>query len=388
LPYPIKVRHLCGTSTDEYFIAPKPLAVDLPSHFQDVSIRIPVNDPGVGLYGEIALVHSGKAAVNEKKLAKESAVYAVDEGARFSARYRDRSQSALIRGGFRIGHVPGLPDSFKVRFAAKAMLELRWENQENRRYVATNLSRSAPVEKNKIEHAVVRNWLSWLLEHVDELPEGLIQSVGIRGRVNLNQCSWLERFDGLTVYRLATNGWFSWLRSPEPVKEEVITAWEASHGTSLPLEKFQSDLQNQLLDLVLPRICKLSMGSEAQLFVSSPIEGWRTILEGCKDFISKPIEWGPYVKYRKEIEHLLYYKYASSARLNGEYRERVGTEFFETELPALQECLHSLAESQQQNQVEMSLESISIARRAQQALGELQIGGIHGSWRIDSYKLQ
>ena len=122
LPYRIHFEHGAGDQTTETWINPKPLRVELPVQLDPYSIRIQVGSEEHGLEGETVVVNPYRAEMAEAEAFKRSPVVADEESAQFARSYggRHRRQpqwspdSALLRGGFRIGDVPGIPKSFLV----------------------------------------------------------------------------------------------------------------------------------------------------------------------------------------------------------------------------------------------------------------------------------
>ena len=210
LPYRLNLEYCTGNgAVTKDFIDPIPLKVQLPEHIEPSTFRILVNDQESGLEGEIVLFNYYKVGRLERNLA---------EGSPVSVGEKHKSKSVLLRGGFNIGEVPGLPDSFS-RYESQANLRLNWKSQSDRKYPLPNLSRNELSDSQNCRAHVIRLWLDCLLKHVDNLPKGLLYRLGfyeglndvfprvwLRARPPVNM-NWLEKYDAFTIYRLGKQGW-------------------------------------------------------------------------------------------------------------------------------------------------------------------------------------
>jgi hypothetical protein len=385
LPYRLRLRHVTSDCVDEEFVDPRPLKLDLTAPHEENAVRIPVDDTEAGIKGEIALLHPRRTQALDRAAAQESAARVTDDDLGLGRVLDD--EACLIRAGFRVGPVPGLPHTYRTRSGVRAIVSLDWEARRERRYPVTNLSRSALVEQPRIHDAIVQSWLSWLLEHVDELPEGFMDGFSFhRGFVATNAI-WMERFDAYEVYRLAANGWHADLKAGG-VKEEEIHLWEESSGKPLSRRMaWETEFHVVLNDLVLPKVCRLQMGREAKFWLCPPERGWRETLKSWRDYTRKTITWGNFVEYVGKIENLLYYESTHSKYLNVRHRARVEAAFNQSEIPQLIECLRVLAASKKERQIELSSDGLSLLRRAQEKLGDLEIGELFQVWRMDSFPL-
>jgi hypothetical protein len=76
---------------------PSKLTVSVPEHLSDIAVRIPVDTPDI--VGEIILYRESDEQSAESKLVTAARVETVDREEGY----------ALLRGGFRVGNVPNLP---------------------------------------------------------------------------------------------------------------------------------------------------------------------------------------------------------------------------------------------------------------------------------------
>jgi hypothetical protein len=371
LPYRLELEHRVGDEITSSWIDPTPMSPRLPPHLESAALRICVTEKEFGLDGEIVVLHPERAQAAEKEFFETaSATLAEPDNA------ESISDSALIRGGFRVGSVPGLPTCYRIRQASAAKLRLAWENQRDRRYPVPNLARNAPSDQQGVLQQVLRAWVSFCLDHLDELPEGQLRRLGLP---YLGRSAWLERYDAFTLYRLARQAW--------EVDEEKLQAWESGSGDPLRLGIFHDDLQWRVMDLILPRVCSLQMGPECRFYVTPPITGWKTILQGWRSYVTAPISWGPFVEYVGGIRELLAYEYPRNRQLNARFQEDL-RQFKGEELSRLFRILCKLVSAaRSQRAAELSASDVQLVKRAVVFVGDAWIGSIDGSWRLDSFKI-
>jgi len=385
LPYRLAFEHVTGGAATQSWIDSKPLKVELPSHLESCAIRIPVADEKFGLEGEIALINPYRAKNAEADLFKDAPVSLATEAEALHhfGPAQFEPHSALLRGGFKIGAVPGLPQSFVAKEVGRARLRLTWATSQTRRYPLPNLARNAASDEGQLAQEITSIWLTHLLDHVDELPEGQVYFLQC---VNLEGCPRLEKYDALTIYRLAARGWHFLLRE-KGYKQDEITAWEAGVGNPLWLGVFRDDLYWKLLDLILPKIATLQMGRECRFYVKPPVGGWREILKSWRQYMSAPVKWGLFAEYTGTIENLLSYNYPGSTQLNSHFKDRL-TGFREDELVSLKGALDELTHAASREQPgEFMPSEVLLLRRAQEVAGNIKIGSTGGSWRLDSFKI-
>jgi len=386
LPYEITLVHESSKGESRRdVLSPKELVVDVPLHLEEVVVRIPVEKNSAGLTGEIVLFNPKESEEREIALAKDSAIHEREESVpSLLSKYINRTQSDLIRGGFKIGSVPGLPDSYVNDIASSAVLALGWENQDKRRYPVTSLSRDAIASESELGRQIGMIWVSWLISNVTLLKSGFISNIIMPFRERQNPI-WLEKFNGLEVYELAKNGWYGSLLDMEvPNVDTKLEEWEAGTGSPLPLGGMESDLYRTLLKYLLPRICDVSL-IDSYMHVSAPVEGWKKILRESRDYVSVPAIWELYIEYQGRYEEHILYVDADLLKINSRYRKRIEEEFTSDEVSILIDSLAKLVDARQMYQVPMSMDAIRIMLRAQNSLGELEVASSYNSRRIDSF---
>jgi hypothetical protein len=142
-----------------------------------------------------------------------------------------------------------------------------------------------------------------------------------------------------------------------------------------------------LQDIILPKVCRLQMGPQGAFYLTPPAKNWIEILKSSRDFVRAPVKWGNYAEYVGDIKELLCYDYPRSGYLNSKHRDRVASTFHESEISELIDALRELADNKKERQIDISTSKLALLRRAQEKLGDLEIGELFQSWRIDSFKL-
>jgi hypothetical protein len=174
LPYPLLLQHVSEAATTETEIIPEGLAVELPGHLLDATIKIPVDDVEKGLHGEIIIVRRPEGRQAGQALASRMPVA---EGEQYS------NSSVLLRGGFMVGTVPGLPTSSESAFAR---IEVCKDFVHRRSLPTTNLARSRLVQEAEVQAAIFQNWLDHLLRSLDEVESRPVGSLWIEGTLVRN----------------------------------------------------------------------------------------------------------------------------------------------------------------------------------------------------------
>jgi hypothetical protein len=148
----------------------QPLRVEVPEHFAKAAIKIAIiRDPD--LRGEMVMYRKreGRLAL-EELAAKERIAEEREELAGTSA--LGRWKGGLIRGGFRIGDVPGLP-VIDYRLSVDAIVETLGVAGRGIALPATNLARSRLVGDEKVARGVFGSWFPFLLEETPGVADGL-----------------------------------------------------------------------------------------------------------------------------------------------------------------------------------------------------------------------
>jgi hypothetical protein len=256
LPYRLHLQHSGPDGVIESWIDPKPLTVEVPAYLEPAMLRIRINDIQFGLEGEIALTNLPVALQADRELSKTSPSPVVrrDSDVEAERNYHfgfHNPYAEIFRGGFKIGEVKGLPERYLDYTLARARLRLTWQSRNTRRFFTPNLARNSTSDDWALADNVARVWVSYLLEHVDEIPEGQLHKVVVHW-VRMSHCSWLEKFDALQLYRLGVKGWqFDLVRSGIG---KDLHLWEEGNLDLIPLGDGWHELYGRLLEIVLPKV--------------------------------------------------------------------------------------------------------------------------------------
>lgn len=393
LPYRLNLEHAANGQLDKSYVDPLPLRAELPSYLDPIAIRIQVDDEESGLQGEIAIVNPSLAREAEDRHFEESpaSVVARDAYAERDSTFEDPyvlpgvGPSDLLRGGFRIGNVPGLPRASFTRTTSAAKLRLNWESQSTRRYLAPNLARTSLADSQHIAQQVSRVWLSYLLEREGDLPAGLMDEQDTN-YVSLENSKWLERYTALKLYQLARSGWIGIFS--KSITESTLQAWENDVETTISLPLPSWHLVRDLLDIVLPRVTTLRVGAKGARYVKPPLPNWREISEEWRTFITTPVDWGVFAEYVRDLEDIAIDVYPSHTQLwNRQFQDRLAS-FDEKELRELDEVLYTLDRAQSSRErAELTQEQATLFQRAQNVIGDLEVSSLNSRWQIQSVKL-
>jgi hypothetical protein len=382
LPYRLNLERTAGGRTAEDYIDPRPLTATVRAPYDSKATRIPVDDPTAGILGEIAIVPSQAMRELDGQRVESSPTEVsgeVRKGQRIPQAFRwGQSPSVLLRGGFNVGNVPGLPESHSARIDAR--VRLLWRSTETQKYSATNLSRTGIIDEEAIGEAVTRAWITHLIERRAALPEGFLDDLRAGA---FHAGKWLERYSALEVYELARNGWHYALadakRSLDPVAD-----WEAGKAPA-ELGDYRIELAEGLLDLVLPRVApNRYMDEEGDVYVMPPSRDWREVLRAWHGFVSSPVSWSRYVSYTGRIADHLHHSY--HGLYNKKYADRLGG-FTEEELDNARWLFSTLLENRRDRiPTDLDPESATLLNRLIDVAGDLEVSSVNGVARLDSFQ--
>ena len=392
LPYVLELEHVAAGSVDRTRGEPLPLQVDIPAHFATEALRITVHEDEVGMEGEIGLIPASAVDRFEREQAEKGAALIVDSSRQYRrphSRQYDEG-SILLRGGFNVGTVPGLPSGPAQRLAF-ARIRLNWQNRADRRYQSTNLARTGISDEPELARAIQRIWLSYLLDNVASLPDGFISNMHV-GPASLQSASWLEDYTALHVYSLARSAWASALLGGKIASCDPLAAWEAGEGEPLPIGR-GTELSTSLLSLALPRICdaqvsKTSSDPWSRLLVTTPIPGWREVLAQCSDFISNPPEWGLFMEYAGDISDFLYYTdWDGNSSLNALHADLFSA-FAQEDVQQLPHLFLALAQSRAlTRRPRLTTGLLDLLTKVTNVAADLHIGYERASWPLGSFSI-
>jgi hypothetical protein len=385
LPYRLHLNYVTTSGVSQNHLDPIPLKLEIPPYLEPAILNIAVNDENLGLEGEIGLTNLPHAKKLEREFFRDTPfALATDADAESERRARfgyTGPESELRRGGFRIGNVPGLPRTYLETVMARAKVRLTWQSRKERRYFGPNLARNRTADQRALTQSVCRAWLTHLLQHLDELPEGQTHHLDTELRT-LREATWLEDFNAYQLYRLASLEWsYSFKGGPW---EGTIEKWEKRELQRIWLDR-RSDLSEDLLEMVLPRVAKLILARGGVRYVSRPIEGWAQVLKEWREFVSSPVEWGLFAEYDDKIENLVFYGYPGYKSFNSKFRAELEP-LGEKRLRVLANVLYEAIRAREDRRVlKLGQTEADALGAATDSLGYEQVGSTDRSWPLRSF---
>jgi hypothetical protein len=404
LPYSLHLQHIKDDQLLEDRIDPRPVSIILSQEQESYHLRIPVNDNQAGFEGEIALQNRWVVRLREQDIA-EKLPARVDEISEEKIGYRQWRDSSLLRGGFKVSEVPGLP-TYGEDFAT---IRMTWQSQQNGRYVRTNLARNHTVNAEVIGNRVTRIWLEYLLRNRHRLPEGQLYRVRFHIKELDEFGSSLEEFDALTLYETVRDAWCKEYGIPICALEE----WETGTGTRLRLDPpgdYGDTVADIFLTLVLPIVTSLQYGwsekhYDLTTYVKPPSPNWREALRASRDYVRHRRRWGQWIEYtddyvgdfppwgrwieRDKLSNLLFVIVVGKVPyLNARYQEMFFRFFTAEDLQDLTNTILKWDDARdKKKQLLLSPREFAVLSRARETIGELKYGKWRDVWRIDSIPL-
>jgi hypothetical protein len=385
LPYRVHLQHSTVSGVSESYLDPSPLKLEIPSYLDSAVLHIPVNDEELGLEGEIGLTNFPKAQALERQLFGNMP-FALGTDSDVNLERQSRfgppgGESELRRGGFKIGAVPGLPRIYADNQMVRCKVRLTWNSRKERRYFSPNLARNGTANDSILAQGISRAWLSYLLEHSGELPEGQLNNLSASWRI-FRQAKWLENFNAYHLYQLARLEWL--FNFKETDWQGTVEKWEKGSLDRIWLGR-RSDLSHELLEMILPRISKLILAPGGIRYVSRPVEGWVQLLEGWREFVSNPIEWGLFAGYAEKIEHLLFYSYPGYESFNSKFKERLDS-MGEDRLKILVDTLYEAIRARDEHRlIKLGQTEADVLTEAVHLAGDLNVGSSSKSWPLRTF---
>ena len=388
LPYRLNLEHCAKDGLIPESIVRSSMVVIVPVPYRGRELRIPVLDEAAGLEGEIAIVPETEVRAANREQFRDTAIVVSEPGRESYS--RRNNESLLLRGGFAIGEVPGLPDPWVNAFVGARIRRL-WRRNESRRYSPTNLARTAVVDRDSVWAKISEIWIRYLLDHLEDLKDGFTYGMYTVGNprptssTGIADFTWLQDYSALSVYKLARNGWHYWLLDRKTGVDPVAD-WESGKGSAM-VPAPDSNFTGQLLEVVLPRVAaQRTMTLQGDFYLAPPCPEWREVLDSCHDFISRPVHWSRFVSFGSGIANRLHHDWAGDAQWNRQYKDRLGA-FCEDELDVAERLFRALLDARQEGRPsELTRAQADLLPRLIEAVGELEISSMMGVARLDSFR--
>lgn len=398
LPYTIKLRLKTADemSVLEVNPAPEPKA---PNGY--LSYTIPLENEQFGFKGRVVIFDDRADRRKRRDRMRQG----------FMDKERPVRHSSLLRGGFRIGEVRGLP------YSSIARLHLTWETSATKRYPTTDLPRTWLVDDKSLEAAVEESWIRYSLEHRMNIPPEILEILGGSVVRSGADRSWLALYTGQDLYETVRPAWVSnaWR------DEERLRAWEAGEGSGmwvwssepLKIPSYYHPLYVELLHLVLPLISKITVqqsdlwyelgeyaddsGHSADEFVSlkvaPPLPTWRRVLLETNAGTLPQINSWLFGTYDEEYEGALFAMAFAQVGpttvpiFNALFREQL-SKYSTRQLIAAGRALHALCEMRADSYYTPTLSKpiLALLRRIMDSTGEsARVVFRRAWWKLSSF---
>jgi hypothetical protein len=366
LDFSLMLEHVNSEGTEASELQAEGLKVLVPSHLSDTALRIPVDDPDVGLRGEIVIYRAPESKTAEEALAETNplGVHA-KEGAR-----RWRGDGILLRGGFSIGEVPGLP-RFILTQPADARVEVQKITARARSLPTTDLSRSRLSDGQEIENSIFKIWLSALLDRLDDVEVRPIGAPDVYPEL-LRRARWLEKYNAFDLYRVARTAWLCTFQDSKAT--EHLQEWESGKGSRIWCgDSYSNRLSTTIFDLILPKVTSIVVGDKATYYARPPISAWREKLLSWNSFVTENLDWARFAEYSSSVKNDLYDVYSSDNFLNKRYESQLAG-FDESEIERFPKLLEQLSNARDRGtQAKFTSTDIALLNRLADAAGDLTI---------------
>lgn len=304
LPFDVEVAYLAdGDVKEAWTQEPRGDQIFPPAQLAHSAYVIDFADEQV--CGRVILFAEGEAGAVLKEEAAASPVVVGGERA-------GREMRSLLRGGFLVSEAPGIPRAPYLGHPTLALVELSGAAGEKDLW-RTNLARSRLVGEDDLAVVIQRHIIEKILR---DGPSILALGRHSVTGPDLADCMWLQEFDAKHIYDVAQR-----LSATTQGRRDAIKQWESRkdylYGGYFP----NKNLHNELLSLVLPKVCGLRYDDDGDRYYAPPGATWRSKLRGWRTFIEDPISWGQFATYEDKIDDCVYFSYASNHVMNSRYIE-------------------------------------------------------------------
>lgn len=431
LPYVVALESQGADRLDTGEIRPRGLKVEVPPDLESLVHRIPVNDVDWGLEGEILLFDPKEIAEARPAETTTEELGGFMTVTTHSEKPRWRAWSALIREGFGVGILPGLPapSALNGNFHGAGRVAIH-EIQKQKTIRQSNIARTSLQDSEAIGDRIAQHWLAALLRNPSAIDVNILRTlpdntrakqitdIFYKGNRRLPWAWALQEFGGWELYKLARRAWEDWRpRDDDPPPN--IEAWEAGGAGSLPAPFEDGGLGTDTLwqrglRIILPEICRLEMTRELRLRVSAPLAGWQEKLRALRVVNRDFDSWKRFAEYDfldQEIASLLWIGNAKvtllgsggSPAFNEAYRDRL-TVFAASDIGRFDHLLAELSGNKIKNEkAHLNSENAKRLQRLLDVAGDLEIAAweypsgptsmifgemkpqrkFHGPWRLE-----
>jgi hypothetical protein len=364
LEYDIKVIHCENSNCVEHIISPITYNIERNS---SEFISIPLDSPELGIRGVILIGNAYNIyQKNKDPLTELDAV--IDEELDTA-----RGSYVFTRGGFPIFVSANLPESpFKCNMGRIA---LTWEGKSNKRYHLPNLSRTSISNSNEIRNEISKQWFSFLLDNPNPRYKEYLFLATISGAIDNNDLlkwQWLEKYSAFDLYKFIRNIWLLELKEVNNITKKDIEEWESGNEILIYDSYNIGRISSTLLSLILPIICRKARDNKS-IYLRSPKDNWREILQLNHSFITNRVNWGPFAEYLSPIEDFFLYTYPGWLPFNEKFRDKVSI-FTSDELFILGRIYYSILNRSGYKVPRTNEAEYQLLIRSKDEIGDLLIG--------------
>ncbi|WP_339258041.1 hypothetical protein MKZ12_29570 [Paenibacillus sp. FSL R5-0713] len=350
LPYILELQYVSkdGQLSVEY-IEPIKKVIDIPESLLKHSLKMEVDDVETGLKGEIVLINPTYLDYEVNEYIEKKGFILSDEESFWNDVTRseysefNESNSRLIRGGFKIGQVPGLPESeiFGINNSF-SHISLDWRKSDNMRYPRTDLARNSLAEKGNISDSINRIIITYLINNSENIHIDLLTSIIYRKRT-VEGRKYLENYNALKLFNIFINC-HAYARDINPVD---LLAWKKGE-ILLPYYKYGNEkryyenyLFTTILDMLIKYISK-PVVSKNTIQLKPPIENWEETLYNLANFQDESDGWGLFAEFEEQYEDVLYIDVLHYEFFNEKYKILLMENFRYDELSLFEKILSKM----------------------------------------------
>jgi hypothetical protein len=366
LEFSIILEHVTTKESESFELLPEGLKVPIPSHLSATAFQIPVDDPDLGLLGEIVFYRAPESKPAQALLAQETPLHLVERptiGSRFGF-------GILLRGGFAVGSVPGLP-SFVLAPDADARIEVSRSIQNPRSLPLTNLARSRLTEQKEIERSIFRTWLEALLINIKDIEKRPIGEPTMSKEL-LREAKWMESYSAFDLFRLARTAWPLHFKEPSSASE-LLPTWEKGEGPAIWVgDAHTTILPSVIFGMILPKVTSIVVAKDGNYYARPPGTGWRAVLQNWHTFVADNMTWPLFAEYISPVENV-FFDCLGKNFLNKKFEDRFDG-FDVSDVQLLRTLFEKLINARNiGRQAQLTRSEISLLSRVSEIAGELTI---------------
>ena len=254
LPYSLTLVHSAAGDQQQRILQPRGTDFNIPPEWLPFAFVVPLYNAALGFEGQMLLLSKFNLIAGD-----ENGSVVVDFEDKLNVPKNLNSSSALIRGGFLVGDVPGLP------IGATARVRLTWDATLRRRYWGTNVARSGVRDADALGTAIFKTWFEQFLSQGTHVPVDILENYHMPDEADFAE------YNALQMYELVRPAWERQLAA----RGHSLLAWESGKSAPVPIPRHS--MVYEILQGVLARITIPYLDDKESLWVS-PEAGWREAL--------------------------------------------------------------------------------------------------------------